>query len=496
LAGELLERAQHGLRGVVLRPGLDERQVDLHDLEADVAEEPETGVARSDVVGREAHPGAAARLDVLPELVEVLDLLALRQLQDHLVEGDSVAVEDRLQVADAEEVGLERSRREVDADVDALLELPDPARDDLEAEEVELDGPTGRLGRREHRAGVPERRGLGRADEALVADRSAGRHGEDRLIDGANGARHEDRLDAFCELGQGPGLGAVSVQPRVVGDDRGAAVPLAPVQGRVGVPVEEPRIGGRHRDGRDADRQREGLDRRARVATAQRRGEDPAGDREAGLEVRPGQQEGELVAADPEGTVGASQVRRDRARERHQQVVARDVAALVVDRLQVVHVDEHEDEAGVVPAHRLELARQLVLERAVVAETGEPVAERIDPGAVVELVQLGPLGLDRRRVAEDRPRQQCHERRERDRRGDQDQDGGQPVAIAGCGEHLDRRDAHQADEWQEEDDDQTRSDRIETTSLPPRRPGGVARKHWVGILVCPGAPFYAVDRVL
>ena len=69
-------------RGVAHGAALDERQVDLDDVEAELAEQPQAGVAGADVVGREPDAGDAAGLDGLAQPVEVLDRLALGQLED------------------------------------------------------------------------------------------------------------------------------------------------------------------------------------------------------------------------------------------------------------------------------------------------------------------------------------------------------------------------------------------------------------------------------
>ena len=45
---------------VVQDAALDERQVDLDDVELDLAQQPEAGVAGADVVGGEPHAGLAA----------------------------------------------------------------------------------------------------------------------------------------------------------------------------------------------------------------------------------------------------------------------------------------------------------------------------------------------------------------------------------------------------------------------------------------------------
>ena len=126
--GELLERAQDAVRRVVEDAALDQRQVDLDDVEVDLAQEPQAGVAGADVVRREAHPGPPTGGRVAPQLLQVLDLLALGQLDDQLLRADAAAAEDRGQLDRVELVGLERARREVDAQVDARVEAVDARR--------------------------------------------------------------------------------------------------------------------------------------------------------------------------------------------------------------------------------------------------------------------------------------------------------------------------------------------------------------------------------
>src|SRR4051794_26614072 len=106
------------MRRVLDSAALHEREVDLDDVEVDLAEQAQPGVSGTDVVRGEAHPRPTTRLDVGPQLVEVLDLLALGQLEDDPVERDVMAAEDCLQVADAELARLERPRRQVDAEID------------------------------------------------------------------------------------------------------------------------------------------------------------------------------------------------------------------------------------------------------------------------------------------------------------------------------------------------------------------------------------------
>ena len=145
-AGEFLERAQYAVRRVVEDAALDERQVDLDDVEVDLAEEPQAGVAGADVVRGEAHAGPSAGGGVPPELLEVLDLLALGELDDQLLGADPAAAEDRRELDRVELVGLEGPRREVDAQVDPVVEAVEPVGDDRQAGHVQLDRPVGALG--------------------------------------------------------------------------------------------------------------------------------------------------------------------------------------------------------------------------------------------------------------------------------------------------------------------------------------------------------------
>ena len=110
-----------------------------------------------DIVGGEAHPGPPARGGIAAQLLEVLDLLALRELDDQLLGRDPAPVEDGRQLDRVEQVRFEGPRREVDAEVHARLQAVDPAGDHLEAGHVQLDRPVGALGRGEEAAGVGHR---------------------------------------------------------------------------------------------------------------------------------------------------------------------------------------------------------------------------------------------------------------------------------------------------------------------------------------------------
>ena len=100
--------------GVVDGAALDQRQVDLDDVEAELAEQPQAGVPGADVVGREADARHAAGLGRAAQPVDVLDGLALGQLEDDVPRIEAVANDHPQQRVDAEVVHLERARREVD----------------------------------------------------------------------------------------------------------------------------------------------------------------------------------------------------------------------------------------------------------------------------------------------------------------------------------------------------------------------------------------------
>ena len=112
--GQVAQRADDLERGLVDGAALDERQVDLDDVELELAEQPQPGVAGTDVVGGEADPGDAAVLGRAAQPADVLDRLALGQLEDDVARVEAVPDQHAQQGVDAELVDLHRPRREVD----------------------------------------------------------------------------------------------------------------------------------------------------------------------------------------------------------------------------------------------------------------------------------------------------------------------------------------------------------------------------------------------
>ena len=110
-------------------------------------------------------------------------------------------------------------------------------------------------------------------------------------------------------------------------------------------------------------------------------------ERVGGVGVR--QDDRELVAADAEGTVAVAQRVADAVGHAHEQAVAGRMALAVVDDLEVVEVDEQQRDGHLVATVELELAVELLLERAVVAEAGEAVVQRVLARLAVEHLELG-----------------------------------------------------------------------------------------------------------
>src|SRR5581483_12249068 len=110
------------------------------------------------------------------------------------------------------------------------------------------------------------------------------------------------------------------------------------------------------------------------------------------LERRLGEDDRELVAADAAGDVGAADDRAQALRDLAEDGVAAQVADLLVDRLEVVEVEEDERETAVVAVGPLHLLGERLVEVAAVVETRQRIAHR----QLVELPELARV-LDRPR---------------------------------------------------------------------------------------------------
>ena len=256
--------------------------------------------------------------------------------------------------------------------------------DDLEAGQVELHEASGRRGRREELAGVAEGRGRRRPDEALEAEHATVAQVDDGLVDGRQRASPDDVADGRDGTLVGGGVGCL-VTIGVVDRHRAAAVALAAIERGIGLAEELAAVDGQEWHGRDAAREGDGaLARRWPQAEVAQ----PVGRHEGVRGLRVGQDDGELVAADAEGAVAVAQGVADAVGHADEEAVAGGMAFAVVDDLEVVEVDEQQRDRHLVASVELQLAVQLLLEGAMVAEAGETVVQRVLAGLAVEHLEL------------------------------------------------------------------------------------------------------------
>ena len=107
------------------------------------------------------------------------------------------------------------------------------------------------------------------------------------------------------------------------------------------------------------------------------------------------QDHGELVAADAIGAIGPAQRPAEQLAEAAQYAVAAGMAAPVVDRLELVEVDEEQAQRDLVAQRAGNLPVELLVEGAMVAEPGEGVGQRIGHGSLVADLEVGLGGDDR-----------------------------------------------------------------------------------------------------
>ena len=107
------------------------------------------------------------------------------------------------------------------------------------------------------------------------------------------------------------------------------------------------------------------------------------------------QQEGELVAADAERAIGGAAWSRDQPADGGSSWSPAAWPIGVVDPLQVVEVDDRERERAAVRGRRVgDLAGELLLEGAVVAEAGQRVDARVEARPVVGGPRLAEVALE------------------------------------------------------------------------------------------------------
>ena len=160
--------------------------------------------------------------------------------------------------------------------------------------------------------------------------------------------------------------------------DRDAVADVVEVHGRpaaVALGLVERGVGlGEQRLALVTGPQRAQADARREARLAQRGGE-AARDGAGALGVGAAEHERELVAADAIGGVAGADVAQDGGHAPQQRVAVR-MAVAVVEELEVVEVDHDDAQRVAVARGRHEVAREVVLERALVGQVGEPVAAR------------------------------------------------------------------------------------------------------------------------
>ena len=123
----------------------------------------------------------------------------------------------------------------------------------------------------------------------------------------------------------------------------------------------------------------------------------------------------ELVAADPERPIAPAQVGRDRRAGVAQDLVPDRVAASVIDQLEVVEIDDRERELLSIPDGARPLALDLLLERPMIAQARQRVAQRFRPRAIVGVLEDPASLLDTFRRFEDAAREPDGQRSQDDR---------------------------------------------------------------------------------
>ena len=228
-----------------------------------------------------------------------------------------------------------------------------------------------------------------RPDEALEAARHAGRQVVDRLEDRADGPGRGDLGDRRRQLGaaaarpSGPRGARRRRSSRTSG--RGACSSTAPRRPGGRAPRGRARRPGRALMPAEND---DGVGGAAAGLAVEAGGQQPADDRLGLLGVGVGHQERELVAADAEGPVAAADVRRDRssaAWRRTRSPAAWPLESLIRLKSSRSMIASASDRPAA-GRHR-PLPLDLLLERPVVAEAGQGVAQGFGAGAVVGVLE-------------------------------------------------------------------------------------------------------------
>ena len=179
------------------------------------------------------HPDAVStqHRDPVADAVEVLDGLALSQLQDDPARIDPSPAGECQKLLGLEGIGFQRARGEVDRQVEPRVQRAGAGEDGVQARQVELDGVLRRLGRDEQGTRIREPGVRARSNEALVAQHPARSQAVDRLVHGRQQPVGRDPVHGSGELGHGPSIVRDAVPGGIEQGDVGAAVALPPVEG-------------------------------------------------------------------------------------------------------------------------------------------------------------------------------------------------------------------------------------------------------------------------
>ena len=184
----------------------------------------------------------------------------------------------------------------------------------------------------------------------------------------------------------------VERRDRQAGAERGnlrAPGTLGSVESGVRLRVQLRAAGGEIGDRRDARRERNGLGQTPAGRGLQCLREQAADDDSRAFEVRVGKENGELVAAGPKRTICQTQGAAHELTEPVQNAVAGGVTFVVVDRLELVQVDDGKRQRHAVAHGGCDLALEVLVEGAVVAEARQRITERIGHGSLVPDLQVG-----------------------------------------------------------------------------------------------------------
>ena len=219
---------------------------------------------------------------------------------------------------------------------------------------------------------------------------------------------------------------------------------LAEREGRVGFAIEGRAIGGATRDGREPGGERPGLGGwlvpAAVVDPALQGGRQDAPHREVrSVPVDARHQDGEFVTADPEHLVAAPETGREEPGHADQDAVAAGVPLGIVDLAEVVEVHDRQRQPAVISDGASPLPLELLLERAMVAQTGQRIPERFRVGPVVGVLQHDTRPVQALRRLEDALRHPERESAEGQREpGDADRREHHGPAVA-AGQRVDDR---------------------------------------------------------